>query len=249
MLETILIALATALVTTVGTGWLVVPRLEARKRRIGEAHQARDRFLASMLRIVAAAARLREIEEPAADDPGWTDVMRERVRAERARWMKQIDEATEWMVDNMETFAPTWPTDVLRQMIGTYAAHARAVAISEREDTKKAERLVELTEPVWAVFGSRGWQRGPVSSPGRSSGSLRPSRRLGLTLSDRWTFRSRLPLLESNAQLVIIPPARADGRRQNGYLARPLCSSGEPCLQRPGHNVPCVPGPALCECA
>ncbi|MER6279674.1 hypothetical protein ABT202_25845 [Streptomyces sp900105245] len=165
VLETILIALATALVTTVGTGWLVVPRLEARKRRIGEAHQARDRFLASMLRIVAAAARLREIEEPAADDPGWTDVMRERVRAERARWMKQIDEATEWMVDNMETFAPTWPTDVLRQMIGTYVAHARAVAISEREDTKKAERLVELTEPVWAVFGSRGWQRGPRLIP------------------------------------------------------------------------------------
>ncbi|MFI9297551.1 hypothetical protein [Streptomyces gardneri] len=163
--ETILIALATALVTTVGTGWLVVPRLEARKRRIGEVHQDRDRFLASMLRIVAAAARLREMGEPAADDPGCTDVMRERVRAERTRWMKQIDEATEWMVDNVETFAPTWPAAVLRQMIGTYVAHARAVAISEREDIRKAELLVELTDPVWAVFGSRGWQRGPRLLP------------------------------------------------------------------------------------
>lgn len=161
MWETILIALATALVTTVGTGWLVVPRLEARKRRIGDLHQARDRFLASMIRIMAASSRLRGMGEPAVDDPDCTDALRERIRQERARWMKQIDEATEWMVDNAETYALTWPAAVLRQMIGTYVSHARAVAISEREDTRKAALLADLTEPVWEVFGSRGWQRGP----------------------------------------------------------------------------------------
>ncbi|MGW4442026.1 hypothetical protein [Streptomyces sp. NPDC004682] len=91
-LETLVLALATSLATTVGVGWLVAPRLEVRKRRIGELHQARGRFLASMLRIVSAAGRLRAVEEPALGDPGWTDVMRDRVRAERARWMTQLDE-------------------------------------------------------------------------------------------------------------------------------------------------------------
>ncbi|MFD4320454.1 hypothetical protein [Streptomyces sp. NPDC058548] len=165
VLETILIALATTLVTTVGAGWLVVPRLEARKRRIGELHQARDRFLASMLRITAAAARLREMEEPAADAQGWTDVMRDRVMAERARWVTQLDETTAWMIDNLETYAVNWAMDDLRQMVGTYVFYARAVMISERTDGKKAERLRQLTEPVWAVFGSRGWQRGPRLLP------------------------------------------------------------------------------------
>ncbi|WP_406388286.1 hypothetical protein [Streptomyces sp. NBC_00887] len=159
--ETIMIALATALVTTVGTGWLVMPRLEARKRRIMDAHQARDRFLATMLRILSASGRLQKFEAPNPDDAAWTPVMRERVEAERARWVKQLDEATEWMVDNVETYAVSWPTDFLRGLIGTYVPYARAVMISEREDDRKAELLEWLTTPVWEVFGSRGWQRSP----------------------------------------------------------------------------------------
>ncbi|RYJ22269.1 hypothetical protein CU044_6040 [Streptomyces sp. L-9-10] len=43
--------------------------------------------------------------------------------------------------------------------------HARAVVISERQDDRKAELLVDLTDPVWEVFGSRGWQRGPRLLP------------------------------------------------------------------------------------
>ncbi|MFG2334696.1 hypothetical protein ACGFMM_34555 [Streptomyces sp. NPDC048604] len=162
MLETILIALATALVTTVGTGWLVMPRLEARKRRIMDAHQARDKFLATMLRIVSAAARLQAFAEPAASDPACTAVMRERITAERARWVNQLDEGTAWMVDNLETYAPTWPTEHLRGLIALYVSHARAVMISERSDDRKAQRLTELTTPVWEVFGSRGWQSNPL---------------------------------------------------------------------------------------
>ncbi|WP_129771879.1 hypothetical protein [Streptomyces sp. L-9-10] len=50
-------------------------------------------------------------------------------------------------------------------MIGTYVTHARAVVISERQDDRKAELLVDLTDPVWEVFGSRGWQRGPRLLP------------------------------------------------------------------------------------
>jgi len=162
VLETMLIALATSLVTTVGTGWLVMPRLEARKRRIMEMHQARDQFLAMMLRVLSACARLRNVEAPDSNDSGWTPVMRERVGVERARWVKQLDEATEWMVDNMEMYGVTWPSNLLRGLIGNYVTTARWVMVSERQDDRKAELLVELTTPVWQVFGSRGWQRGPL---------------------------------------------------------------------------------------
>ncbi|MEU9530380.1 hypothetical protein AB0D58_34085 [Streptomyces sp. NPDC048210] len=153
--------MATALVTRVATGWLVMPRLEARKRRILEAHQARDQFLAAMLRILSAGARLRNFAAPAADDGTWTPVMRKRVEAERARWVKQLDASTAWMVDNMETYTVSWPSDFLRGVVGTYVPYARAVVISEREETRKAEPLEWLTTPVWEVFGSRGWQRSP----------------------------------------------------------------------------------------
>ncbi|MFF9070545.1 hypothetical protein ACF09E_34885 [Streptomyces sp. NPDC014891] len=167
--ETLLIAVVTAVVSAVvagvATGVLVVPRMEARKRRIGEIHQARDRFLASMLRSMSASARMRAMNEPDAGDPNCTDVVRDRIRAERVRWMKQMDEATEWMVDNVETYALSWPAAVLREMVATYAAHARAVIISERTDAQKAEYLARLTEPVWEVFGSRAWQRGPRLLP------------------------------------------------------------------------------------
>jgi hypothetical protein len=160
-LETVLIAVVTALVTTVATGWLVAPRLDARKHRILELHKARDQFLASMLQVLSAAARLQNFPAPDPNEPAWTEVMRERVAAERARWVEQLDEATKWMVDNIETYALTWPMDFLRSLIGNYVSHARAVMISERQDGRKAELLEELTTPVWEVFGSRGWQRSP----------------------------------------------------------------------------------------
>ncbi|WP_331717955.1 hypothetical protein OG795_32705 (plasmid) [[Kitasatospora] papulosa] len=161
VVETVTIALVTALVTTVGTQWLVVPRLEARKRRILDVHQARDQFLAEMRRILGAGGRLQNFEAPDPDDPACSPVMRERIEAGRARWVKQLEDATEWLVDNVELYAPSWPTELLRDLISTYVAQAWAVMLSERQDTRKAELLVALTTPVWEVFGSRGWERRP----------------------------------------------------------------------------------------
>ncbi|MFG3071907.1 hypothetical protein [[Kitasatospora] papulosa] len=161
VVETVALALVTALVTTVGTQWLVVPRLEARKRRIMDVHQARDRFLTEMRHIMGASARLQGHEAPAPDDPAWAPVMHERIAAGRARWVKQLDDATEWLVDNVELYAPSWPTDFLRNMISTYVSNAWAVMLSEREDTRKAVLLSQLTTPVWEVFGSCGWERSP----------------------------------------------------------------------------------------
>ncbi|MFB8025957.1 MULTISPECIES: hypothetical protein [unclassified Streptomyces] len=165
VVETVTVALVTALVTTVGTQWLVVPRLEARKRRIMDVHQARDRFLTEMRHILGASARLRNFEAPP-EDPACTPEMRERIAAGRARWVKQLDDATEWLVDNLELYLPSWPTDFLRNLISTYVSHAWAVMLSEREDTRKAVLLEQLTTPVWEVFGSRGWERSPSRMAG-----------------------------------------------------------------------------------
>jgi hypothetical protein len=55
---TILVAAATAVVTTTATGLLVIPRLEARKKRLVEVHAARDAFGVHMLRIISACSLL-----------------------------------------------------------------------------------------------------------------------------------------------------------------------------------------------
>ncbi|MGW0792325.1 hypothetical protein ACWD04_29890 [Streptomyces sp. NPDC002911] len=70
--------------------------------------------------------------------------MRGRVEAERARWVKQLDEATEWMVDNM---------DILVSL-----ADGLPTGPESLPTDRKAELLVELTTPVWEVFGSCGWR-------------------------------------------------------------------------------------------
>ncbi|MDR3081927.1 MAG: hypothetical protein LBV60_13560 [Streptomyces sp.] len=159
--QTALISVGTSLVTAYATGAWLTPRLEARKRRITEVHAVRDRFLASMLKVMAVSARLRNTPAPDPEDPAWTPTMRERVEGERIRWQGQLGETTEWMVDNLETYALSWPSTLLRKMVFEYAAHARAVMLSERADDRKAVLLQELTEPVWEVFGARVWQRGP----------------------------------------------------------------------------------------
>ncbi|MFF0450863.1 hypothetical protein ACFYT4_31535 [Streptomyces sp. NPDC004609] len=114
---------------------------------------------------MTVGSRLREVSAATFEDPGWTPVMRERMEAERARWVKQLDEATEWMVDNVEIYGLSWPTEILRTVIGQYVLHARAVMLSERQDDRKAELLVELTKPVWDVFAARLWQANPRRLP------------------------------------------------------------------------------------
>jgi hypothetical protein len=106
---TLLVATVTALVTTIATGVLVIPRLEARKRRIQEAHTARDTFNSSLLTIISACNRLQSLPLPAAYDPDCTEVVRARLAAERERWMQQMDDATRWLIDHVETYAAGWP--------------------------------------------------------------------------------------------------------------------------------------------
>ncbi|MEU2500264.1 hypothetical protein ACPCC5_27290 [Streptomyces pseudogriseolus] len=159
ILWTLLVATVTALVTTVATGVLVIPRLEARKRRIQEAHTARDTFNSNLLKIISACARLQSLPLPAADDPDCTEVVRVRLAAERERWMQQLDDATRWLIDHVETYAAGWPLGELRTMAAHYAAASRMVMISERPEETKAELLAELAAPVQGIYFTYAWNR------------------------------------------------------------------------------------------
>ncbi|MGW0842122.1 hypothetical protein ACWD26_18495 [Streptomyces sp. NPDC002787] len=156
---TVLVATVTALVTTVATGVLVSPRLEARKRRIQEAHIARDTFSASLLTIISACARLQSLPLPAPDDPDCTDVVRARLAAERERWMQQLDDATRWLIDHVETYSAGWPLGELRDVAARYAAASRMVMISERSEEAKVELLAKLAAPVQGIYFTYVWNR------------------------------------------------------------------------------------------
>ncbi|MEU3341997.1 hypothetical protein [Streptomyces sp. NPDC006668] len=156
---TLLVAAATSVVTTLAVGVLVAPRMEARKKRIGEVHTARDTFGSHMLRIISTCHQLQAIQPPADDDPNWTPVLRERLAGERARWWHQIDDSTRWMIDNVVTYAGSWPVRRLIKLPITYAGHARMVVLSEREENTKLELLLQLTVPIQRQYFGWPWSR------------------------------------------------------------------------------------------
>ncbi|WP_344458452.1 hypothetical protein, partial [Actinomadura kijaniata] len=93
------------------------------------------------------------------DDPTCTPVVRERLAAERERWLRQIDEATQWMNDHVATFAGGWPSQRLIDFAVAYCGHARMLMLSEREEAAKLELLGDLTLPVQRQFFGFWWTR------------------------------------------------------------------------------------------
>ncbi|WP_256925375.1 hypothetical protein [Streptomyces sp. Amel2xC10] len=154
-----MVAAVTAVVTTLAVGLFVAPRMEARKKRFGEVHTARDTFGANMMRIISVCSLLQRIELPPADDPDCTPIVRERIAGERARWLQQLDDATLWLIDNVTTYAGSWPMRHLIRLAVDYAGHARAVMLSEREEDTKVELLLALTVPVQRQFFGGPWSR------------------------------------------------------------------------------------------
>ncbi|MEU3973395.1 hypothetical protein [Streptomyces bacillaris] len=156
----ILLPAATALFI----GLVITPRLEARNKRVRLAHEARDEFSRRVLVILSASARLRETPIPdslAEQRP----TLAERLTAERDRWVDQLDEATRYMVDHMETFGLSYATKRGRDIVGRFVVQSRAVVLSERSVETKAERLTALAGPVQNIFFTRRWR---VLTIGRS---------------------------------------------------------------------------------
>ncbi len=156
----ILLPAATALFI----GLVITPRLEARNKRIRLAHEARDEFSRRVLIILSASARLRESTIPAAlmeQRPA----LAEKLAAERDRWVDQLDEATRYLMDNLETFGLSYATNRGRDIVGRFVTHSRAIVLSERTVETKAERLTVLAGPVQNIFFTRRWR---VLTIGRS---------------------------------------------------------------------------------
>lgn len=152
-----------AAATTLFVGLFVNPRLEARKPRIEAknnrkrvAYEARAEFSKRVLTILSACGRLQgsEVPESLAET---RPALAERLEAERQRWLDQLDEATRYLVDNLELFTLGYATDRLRSIVGKFAVHARAVVISERPVEKQVERLTALTAPVHTLFFASRW--------------------------------------------------------------------------------------------
>jgi len=150
------VAAATAVVTTTTTGLIVTPRLDARKKRITEAHAARDTFDTHLMTVLATCSLL---EQTPIDDPEWTPVLRDRVKGERERWLQQLDDATRWMVDHVFTYAGSWPLQRHKDFAVSYAGTARGLVLSERDEAIKRELLVALTLPVQRQFFGYWWSR------------------------------------------------------------------------------------------
>ncbi|MEN2424225.1 hypothetical protein AABB02_39745 [Streptomyces rimosus] len=159
ILLTLLVATSTAVVTALATGLLITPRMEARKKRLGDVHAARDAFKTHMSRIASVCALLRQVPPPADDEPGWTPVMRQRLAGERERWWQQLDESTRWLIDNVAAYAESWGPHMLVGLAVQYASNARMVVLSERQEARKAELLIALTLPVQRQFFGWPWPR------------------------------------------------------------------------------------------
>ncbi|WP_338741924.1 hypothetical protein [Actinomadura luteofluorescens] len=151
-IQTLLITVGTAAITAWVTGLIIAPRIEARKARILAAHKDRDQFSDSVLTILACCARLEAVEIP----PEASASIRRSLLVERQRWLKQIEDATCWLVDNTHRWAGTYVGfGGYRDLVLRYAAAVRFVFLSERSKADKVVILRELTEPVQEMFFAR----------------------------------------------------------------------------------------------
>lgn len=156
LIYTVLVAALTAVVVLTVNSLTVMPRLEARNRRIQAAHRARDAFESNVLIILGSCQRLGGWQVPSDASPK----VRQAVLAERERWFRQLDDATMQMVDQVEQFALGYVSYMgIQDLAIRYAGAVRAVMISERAKVEKVELLVRLTEPVHGVFFARWWWR------------------------------------------------------------------------------------------
>ncbi|MER5301376.1 hypothetical protein ABT039_18140 [Streptomyces lasiicapitis] len=149
----ILLPAATALFI----GLVITPRLEARNKRVQITHEARDEFSRRVLTILSASARLRDTPVPEALVEQRPDLA-QKLTADRDRWVDQLDEATRYMIDNLETFGLSYATERGRALVGRFVAYSRAIVLSERTIEAKTDRLISLAGPIQNIFFTRRWR-------------------------------------------------------------------------------------------
>jgi hypothetical protein len=148
-LSSIGVAAVTSVVVAAATQLTVGTRLQARSIRILQAHGYRDKFSEHLLLIIASCSRLENFEVP--DD--FTPALAQAMEAERKRWVISVDSSTEFLIDNIETFALGY-TGVggLRSLATEYAITARFIWISERPLLRKVDLLKRMSDPIQTIF-------------------------------------------------------------------------------------------------
>lgn len=150
------LAVVTTVLTTLVLELLIKPRIERRNAWRRAALTSRDQLSESMLAILAASWRIKETGQlPLNMRPAVGNAL----NVEHNRWYQQMDDATRFMVDNLHTYALTYiGLGDFRTLLSRYVFTARAVVLSERPRTRKAELLIAMTEPAAGLFfGLRLW--------------------------------------------------------------------------------------------
>ncbi|WP_372345561.1 hypothetical protein [Streptomyces sp. KL116D] len=151
-LSTLLIAVVTAVLTTTVASLTVVPRLEARNRRIQAGHQARERFGTAILTVLVTGSLLNSLAIPQEA----TAAVRDGLEREGARWRQQLSKATEELADST---APLTFVFVLREVAIRFAFTSRMVWISERSEADKLTALLELAGAAQNLYFTAWWRR------------------------------------------------------------------------------------------
>src|SRR2546423_11868321 len=105
VVDTLLIAALTSVAVTATGDLTVKPRLAARARRIQARHDYRDQLELRINNVLINCRRLEQYSIP----PTTPDEARERIEAERTRWIKQLDDDTAWLIDNQLLVAAGTP--------------------------------------------------------------------------------------------------------------------------------------------
>src|SRR2546423_1864058 len=120
VVDTLLIAALTSVAVTATGDLTVKPRLAARARRIQARHDYRDQLELRINNVLINCRRLEQYSIP----PTTPDEARERIEAERTRWIKQLDDDTAWLIDNQLLVAAgtPWPATCRRRRAPRWAA-------------------------------------------------------------------------------------------------------------------------------
>ncbi|TLQ46055.1 hypothetical protein [Streptomyces marianii] len=148
----LLVAVVTALTTTLVTSLTILPRLEARNRKIQAGHQDRERYGQAVLTILTCSARLTNLVIPDEASP----TVREALIGEGERWRQKIDTATKDLADSIAPLSYIW---FLKDVALRFALVSRLVWISERSESAKLAALLDLSGAAQGLFFAAWWRR------------------------------------------------------------------------------------------
>lgn len=154
----VLISALTSAIVALGIELVAKPRMEARKERILGDHRSRLRFDQRLTQIIVMSATWEQFVIP----PGTREDFRDRLESEQARALRELDEITQALIDELGSYAGTyvsWKLPVLgttgQALIARYAFIARGISLSDRPAIEKLRSLKEISLVMQEALFSR----------------------------------------------------------------------------------------------